>query len=518
MYTCRLGHGGTPCSEFAQTAIYENFKKAIGDTRCSGVQDAFAYSYITTDGAYLEHAGTDPAFLFAGSCAVGAYVDLKTQTIGVSNLGDSRAVLGVFGEKEIVTIPMSKDHTAADDDERKRVEDAHPKDPTCVVQMSEDDDDWRVKQICAFTRSIGDCQMKDKAASTLYNTYTKRKVMPRPGVKAKGEAHKTKPYIVNTPEFSEHRDMQDGFLIVACDGVWDEMSSEEAVNICAKLILDHANDEKADIAELFIEEVLKKAVVRCQESYEEEENLTLAELKSRPQGKKDFSHRSCLHDDITCIIYHFMSDGTKKEVGDYKEVVEAAAQQSEAKLLSMAREIFDKIDVDGSGSITADELALLSRKSGRPIEGEALKKVMLELDADGSGEVDFGEFERWWPKYCARLTSSRNRSGFDGVLGEALNEITSQQGEGRSQFDAQLFKVIKFFDGKDAAELKGEFEALDADDSGELDLEEVQALVVKVFGADVDPKVVTACFDQMDADGSKAVDFDEFCSFFGVKQ
>ena len=449
---------------------------------------------------------------------MGAYVDLKTQTVGVSNLGDSRAVLGVFGEKEIITIPMSKDHTAADDDERKRVEDDHPKDPTCVVQMSEDDDDWRVKQICAFTRSIGDCQMKDKAASTLYNTYTKRKVMPRPGVKAKGEAHKTKPYIVNTPEFSEHRDMQDGFLIVACDGVWDEMSSEEAVNICAKLILDHANDEKADIAELFIEEVLKKAVVRCQESYEEEENLTLADLKSRPQGKKDFSHRSCLHDDITCIIYHFMSDGTKKQVGDYKEVVEAAAQQSEAKLLSMAREIFDKIDVDGSGSITADELALLSRKSGKPIEGEALKKVMLELDADGSGEVDFGEFERWWPKYCARLTSSRNRSGFDGVLGEAVNEIASQQGEGRSQFDAQLFKVIKFFDGKDAMELKGEFEALDADNSGELDLEEVQALVVKVFGADVDPKVVTACFDQMDADGSKAVDFDEFCSFFGVKQ
>lgn len=436
----------------------------------------------------------------------------------MSNLGDSRAVLGVFGEKEILTIPMSKDHTAADDDERKRVEDTHPKDPTCVVQMSEDDDDWRVKQICAFTRSIGDCQMKDKAASTLYNTYTKRKVMPRPGVKAKGEPHKTKPYIVNTPDYSEHNEMQDGFLIVACDGVWDEMSSEEAVSICAKLILDNANNAKADIAELFIEETLKKAVERCRESYEEEEDLTLADLKSRPQGKKDFSHRSCLHDDITCVIYHFMSDGTKKKVGDYAEVVELAAQQSESKLLSMAREIFDKIDVDGSGSITADELALLSRKSGRPIEGAALEKVMLELDVDGSGEVDFGEFSTWWPKYCARLTSSRNRSGFDGVLGEAVAEVASQQSDDRSAFDAQLFKIIKYFDGKDAQELRGEFEALDADNSGELDLDEVLQLVVKVFGADVDPKVVNACFDQMDVDDSKAVDFDEFCSFFGVKQ
>ena len=62
--------------------------------------------------------------------------------------------------------------------------------------------------------------------------------MPRPGVRAKGDPEKTKPYIANVPEHTEQRDMGDGFLIVACDGVWDEMSSEEAVHIVAKLILD----------------------------------------------------------------------------------------------------------------------------------------------------------------------------------------------------------------------------------------------------------------------------------------
>ena len=69
--------------------------------------------------------------------------------------------------------------------------------------MSEEDDDWRVKAICAFTRSIGDLQMKDKAASTLYNSYVTAKVMPRPGAKAKGEVDKTAPYILNTPTFKE---------------------------------------------------------------------------------------------------------------------------------------------------------------------------------------------------------------------------------------------------------------------------------------------------------------------------
>lgn len=36
--------------------------------------------------------------------------------------------------------------------------------------------------------------------------------------------------------------------------------------------------------------------------------MTLADLKARPQGKADLSHRSCLHDDITCIIVHFQTD------------------------------------------------------------------------------------------------------------------------------------------------------------------------------------------------------------------
>ena len=89
-----------------------------------------------------------------------------------------------------------------------------------------------------------------------------------------------------------------------------------------------------------------------------------------------------------------------------------------------------------------------------------LVKAMLELDTDGSGEVDFEEFSVWWPKYCARLTSTRNRSGFDGVLGSAVNEVASQQSAERVQFDAQLLRVVRFLEGKPESELKLEFEAL----------------------------------------------------------
>ena len=114
------GHGGTPCSSFAETQIFENFQKALGDPRCAGVQDAFAYSYIQTDGEYLDFASSDPAALFAGTCAVGAYVDLTAKSVSVSNLGDSRAVIGLFKGNELVCVPMSDDHTAADEAEKAR--------------------------------------------------------------------------------------------------------------------------------------------------------------------------------------------------------------------------------------------------------------------------------------------------------------------------------------------------------------------------------------------------------------
>ena len=137
-----------------------------------GVEDAFAHAYLTCDKTYLENAKArnDAAALFAGTCAVGVFVDCATNTVCCSNLGDSRCVVGLFEDGDLKTVDMSSDHQAQDPREAARIKAEHPNDPTALVHMSEDDDDWRVKGICAFTRSIGDTQMKDKAAATIYNS------------------------------------------------------------------------------------------------------------------------------------------------------------------------------------------------------------------------------------------------------------------------------------------------------------------------------------------------------------
>ena len=49
------------------------------------------------------------------------------------------------------------------------------------------------------------------------------------------------------------------------------------------------------------------------------------------------------------------------------------------------REIFDSVDVDRGGTISAEELsqALSNRTSGEKLEGKSLEMVMKELDTDG---------------------------------------------------------------------------------------------------------------------------------------
>ena len=148
------------------------------------IADAFTHSYSQTDADYVGHAGTDPAKLFSGACAIGCYVDLHDGTAAVGNLGDCRAVAGVFepaGDgKELFCIELSEDQAADKQPERRRIHESHPGDDDCVVDMNSSGgggsggeegaaEDWRVKRIASFTRSIGDLQLKELGASAAYN-------------------------------------------------------------------------------------------------------------------------------------------------------------------------------------------------------------------------------------------------------------------------------------------------------------------------------------------------------------
>ena len=53
---------------------------------------------------------------------------------------------------------------------------------------------------------------------------------------------------------------------------------------------------------------------------------------------------------------------------------------------------FNMFDADGSGTISKDELRDALTKAGNRISEAEFNELFDETDADGSGEIDYGEF------------------------------------------------------------------------------------------------------------------------------
>eukprot|EP01043_Picozoa_sp_COSAG02_P036745 COSAG02_NODE_2712_length_8183_cov_20.357867_4_plen_1548_part_01 len=116
----------------------------------------------------------------------------------------------------------------------------------------------------------------------------------------------------------------------------------------------------------------------------------------------------------------------------------AAAAEDEPQLESRTRalEAFRVIDSDHSGTIDAAEVSAVVVKLGlKPSEAE-LADAVREMDADGSGLVDFEEFFRWY------------RSGSESKSSVALGQGL-RLGLGNSEDNEQLFEIAEDEDSDD---------------------------------------------------------------------
>ena len=468
------GHGGTSASDFVQQHLFPNFQDAY--EKGSTVAQAFMQAYTQTDRDYFQYARkvNKPQVFFAGTCAIGCFVDLTSGVVTCANLGDSRAVMGVYKDGKTRAVPLSVDHSADNIVEQDRLRKEHPDDKNVIVDMDDsgDDPDWRVKKIAAFTRSIGDLHLKEKNTSALFNSYVPpdQRILPRPGLKCKRTGITKPKYISTEPEIRQET-IQDGFIILACDGVWDEMSSEEAVNIVAWLLSKH-DPRKVNIAELFIEETLKRAVHRIAATYEEEEHLTLSELKARPPGKAHESHRSMLHDDITVVILQFGKvKGMQKAYG---------------------------------GSL----FAMLENNKVKYSDDTV-------MNSDDDEFFDATMFETQSMMDMSRTKTKREMAARNSILDWSSTIAVLQADAQREATDKQIIKMMNAFDDMDSQNLRILFHAVDLDGNGSLDRDEVTRLVRNVIQMDVSPAVIDLAFSEMDADGSGDVDEEEFIQFFG---
>ncbi|KAF2966301.1 hypothetical protein GQX73_g7263 [Xylaria multiplex] len=128
----------------------------------------------------------------------------RQRVLYTANVGDARIILCRAGK----ALRLSYDHKGSDENEGKRI--AHA--GGLILNN-------RVNGVLAVTRALGDSYMKDLVTGHPYTTET-----------------------VIQPEVDE-------FIIIACDGLWDVCSDQEAVDLirdkpdpiaASKLLVDHA--------------------------------------------------------------------------------------------------------------------------------------------------------------------------------------------------------------------------------------------------------------------------------------
>ncbi|KAF7191041.1 [Pyruvate dehydrogenase [acetyl-transferring]]-phosphatase 1, mitochondrial, partial [Pseudocercospora fuligena] len=187
-------------------------------------------------GGPLAEVVSAGAAAFSGSCALLALYDPARDILRVANVGDSRAVLGTWDNtaQKYVAKPMSIDQTGFNQDEVARLKENHPGEEDIVDPSS-----GRVHGI-AISRAFGDARWK--WATDLTQLAHDRFFGPRP--RPKGMI-KTPPYLTAEPEVMETKintGTRPDFLIMASDGLWDQLSSEDAV-ACVQMWLDKNKPE-----------------------------------------------------------------------------------------------------------------------------------------------------------------------------------------------------------------------------------------------------------------------------------
>ncbi|KAI9000816.1 protein serine/threonine phosphatase 2C [Trametes punicea] len=178
----------------------------------------------------------------SGSCALLALLDTSNRNMYVACTGDSRAVAGVYEETEDgkgvwrVEV-LTEDQTGRNPNELKRIQSEHPADEAETVIRN-----GRILGGLEPSRAFGDARYKWPREV--------QEVLNKAFMEPKGEAMrppppalKTPPYVIATPVVT-HRPLSflplpdSGapkpksalrFLVLATDGLWDELSNEEVV-------------------------------------------------------------------------------------------------------------------------------------------------------------------------------------------------------------------------------------------------------------------------------------------------
>ncbi|KAF9006600.1 phophatase 2C family protein [Cyathus striatus] len=207
----------------------------------NGLDEAAKKSKVIPDLSQHPLALTTMLPAVSGSCAIMAMIDTAHRNLYVACTGDSRAVAGIWedtgdGSGQWRVEVLSEDQTGRNPSEHERIKSEHPKEEEDYVIR-----DGRVLGGLEPTRAFGDARYKwprivQETLNQAFMAGNNKPLRPPPSL------FKTPPYVTATPEVT-HRELSFTstgntpsskgirFLVLATDGLWDQLSNEEVVGL-----------------------------------------------------------------------------------------------------------------------------------------------------------------------------------------------------------------------------------------------------------------------------------------------
>ncbi|XP_069113738.1 pyruvate dehydrogenase [acetyl-transferring]-phosphatase 1, mitochondrial-like [Argopecten irradians] len=205
-------------SLYEETTIKENLISAFNTLD----HDLMSEAAPTTLNRELQFNSMHMAF--QGACACVAMLD--DTDLYIANTGDCRAVLGVQHEDGWNALPLSQMHDAANPSEIRRLLQVHPNERSNMIQQG------RLFGILAPLRAFGDAQFKWSARDLKHVEKTSTYDIPIYGKTLIPRGYQTPPYVTAEPEVIQHTlTPKDKFLIIASDGLWEQMPAEKVVQL-----------------------------------------------------------------------------------------------------------------------------------------------------------------------------------------------------------------------------------------------------------------------------------------------
>jgi calmodulin len=161
----------------------------------------------------------------------------------------------------------------------------------------------------------------------------------------------------------------------------------------------------------------------------------------------------------------------------FGNVAEEESAEEVEKRVKKIRALFQRLDADMSGEIAPQEVFTLADMLGVQMSEEQLAEAVVEMDFDGTGQVDFEEFVEWW--------------------------------SGESKHAVRIRRAVVH----EEALIRSSFDKVDIDNSNSLDANEVP-LLAKKMGITLTEEEEQRVMFEMDGDGDNDVGFLEFSAWW----